>query len=227
MISNEQFDKIKDLKWYPWVGENYFKIPKEHRIFILGESSRFNNLVGNTKEKYDKSTYSHEHIKEAVDFENQKSNFLRSIQKTFHADDFTKRQVFWNKLAFTNFIQQPMDYSIGETPSIEHNKIAWRVLFDLLPVLKPAYCIFFGNSAEKYLWRNTKNHSVTYNGKLRNATKVNGAWPHIANLTSIDGTKTIIILIKHPAAKNGTFDAELWYNYLKEQIPFIDAVVNE
>jgi len=44
------FGQITGLKWLPWVGDNYFKIPVENRMFIIGESHYYD---GTGKSKND------------------------------------------------------------------------------------------------------------------------------------------------------------------------------
>lgn len=33
-----EFQKINNLKWYPWVGAKYFDLRPEERILVMGES---------------------------------------------------------------------------------------------------------------------------------------------------------------------------------------------
>ncbi len=226
MLFKDELDKIENLKWYPWVGENYLELPKEQRILILGESSRWGNTAENTKEKYDNPCYPDEQIKEAINNDVSYSKFLTGIHNSFKINNEAKG-TFWNKVAYINFIQRVMDWSNGkdEKPNDNDKNDAWLVLFDLLPIIKPAYCVFFGNSAQSILKKNTEKHTVEHKGMSHPNSKINGVWPNVVDLTSKDGTKTKIILIKHPSHYNGGhFEPETWYKYLSNHISFMNVL---
>jgi hypothetical protein len=90
MNLNEQFDKIKNIKWYPWVGINYFNLALKKRIFVLGESSRYG--VGNeenTIEKYNDKYYINHHIEDAISsaYKEYGSKLLTNMHRTLLGSD--------------------------------------------------------------------------------------------------------------------------------------------
>ena len=222
MATKEEFNKIDNLKWYPWVGDNYFNLPHEKKVFILGESSRYG--IGdkdNTIEKYDDKNYINHHIEDAISgaYKEYKSKLLSNMHKTLLGSDEIETKKFWNNVVSTNFIQRALNYSYKERPSSDDYTIAWKVLFDLYSLLNPKYCIFFGNSAI---------HSLKHNIKLSNYQMKEISWDIkigryygysikiYNNQDSID-----LIFLKHPSSY---YSWEPWRKYLIDKVPIISEL---
>ena len=151
---------IENLKWLPWVGNEYFD--SEHRILIVGES---HYLTGSKSNR----------------LEAEKLNFTLNVIQTFCIDhrelqptfDNLNRCLFgkknpkkkvrtemWKQLAFYNFVQRPME-SIDERPTNEDLKTGWKVFAELIKILKPTHCIFIGfaaadSSSKQYICNHSK-----------------------------------------------------------------------
>lgn len=193
---------IENLKWLPWVGNEYFD--SERRILIVGES---HYLTGSKSNR----------------LEAEKLNFTLNVIQTFCIDhrepqptfDNLNRCLFgkknpkkkvrtemWKQLAFYNFVQRPME-SIDERPTNEDLKTGWKVFAELIKILKPTHCIFIGFAAADSSSKQYKcNHSKEKVGRSA------------ARLFSVKlDEQTIIqcIAIKHTSQY---FSWEKWHNYL-------------
>ncbi len=222
MITNKQFEKIQDIKWYPWVGDNYEKLPLEKRVFILGESSRYG--IGderNTLEKYDDKDYIKWHIEDARSgaYKEYGSKLLTNMHKTLLGSDEVNTDIFWNNVVSTNFIQRALNYTNKERPNGNDYAEAWRVLFDLFELLNPKKCIFFGSSAKNSLKNNIKaNFSMEEISKDIKIGRCYGYSTRVFNnQSSID-----LIFIKHPSSY---YSWKPWREYLIGKIPTISDLV--
>lgn len=223
MDYTKEFDKIKNLKWYPWVGDNYNKLSSEQKIFVLGESSRYG--IGdehNTLEKYDDKNYINNHIDDAISgaYKEYGSKLLSNMHKTILGSDEMKSEKFWNHVVSTNFIQRALDYTYKERPTGNDYEIAWEVLFKLFQLLKPSHCVFFGSSAIHSLENCIKKSDFSLK-KIHHDVKIGRYYGYSTTIRNSENSINIVFL-KHPSSY---FSYKPWRDYLLSKIPVIDALI--
>jgi len=78
-------------------------------------------------------------------------DWLNKMFENFHRAIFLnesfKADVFWESIAFYNFVQRPMDYTYKERPSYNDFYKGWSVFLSVIDILKPTDCIFIGVAA--------------------------------------------------------------------------------
>jgi hypothetical protein len=197
---------IENLKWLPWVGNEYFD--SERRILIVGES---HYLTGSKSNR----------------LEAEKLNFTLNVIQTFCIDhrelqptfDNLNRCLFgkkspkkkvrtemWKQLAFYNFVQCPME-TIDARPTSDDMEKGWKVFAELIKMLKPTHCIFIGFAAadcnNPYKCKRSKENVGKYYARLFSA--------------KIDEQNTCqCIAIKHTSQY---FSWRSWRKFLKEKYP--------
>lgn len=141
-----QFDKVANLTHYPWIGSDYASAPK--RVLFMGDSHY--TIDGNTKEfcqeEYDRCISDKEYTRGIIGCEIGSPGswpFHKYLEKTFLDEANMNVEAFWNKVASYNFIQEPMK-SINEKPSHADYETAWKCFADVIQIIKPNVCIFFG-----------------------------------------------------------------------------------
>ena len=135
----KQNQKIKGLKFQPWIGENYETNPKG-RILLLGESHYLNG----EKETSDFTTQVVNNFKNH--FEDFNSPFFERIGKIFDSKDCFK---IWNNVAFANLIQSGLDKA--KTQPLDEDWETINPAFEkLLAALKPDKVIVFSKRIFNY-----------------------------------------------------------------------------
>jgi hypothetical protein len=223
MEHTNEFNKIKNLKWYPWVGENYARLAPDHKIFILGESSRYGiGDTNNTIEKYEDKKYINNHIEEAISgaYKEYGSKLLTNMHKTLLGSDEIKPDKFWDNVVSTNFIQRALDYTYKERPSGKDYEEAWEVLFNLFELLKPKYCVFFGSSAiqtlEKYARvSDLKMDKISYDVQI-------GKYYGYSTQVLVNQNSITLIFIKHPSSY---YSWKPWREYLLKKVPVLEELI--
>lgn len=213
---DSQFDKVANLVHYPWVGSGYASAPK--RVLIMGDSHY--TIDRNTKEfcqeEYDRCITDKEYTREIIgcEIKNPGSwSFHKYLEKTFLDEANMNVEAFWNKVASYNFIQEPMK-SINEKPSHADCETAWKCFADVIQIIKPNVCIFFGlRNKEGINILDEKN--VKYSIKDFD-TKVNNSWPMVGDLKFEDGYKLPFYMIHHTSR---FYSPQLWHDFLNKEIP--------
>ena len=127
-------------------------------------------------------------------------------------------RIFWHKIAFYNFIQRAMlknkETEENERPSKMDYQIAWEVFFDVVKVIKPENCLFFGVSMVEgfNLAANKMGLKDTY---IQYGDKINGAYFKYSKIT-INNKNVNLYFIKHPSKY---FSADKWIEKLKSVNP--------
>lgn len=141
---------LNGLTWLPWIGKN-FKNNKK-RLLIVGES---HYALGDNDEEYqkrykdatDNKTLTRECIYESPVCGEWRNNTFDNIHRVLlRSNDFDK-ELFWEQVAFYNFIQRLMDYRVKERPTWVDFYSSWKTFIELIKILKPTDCIFIGVSA--------------------------------------------------------------------------------
>jgi hypothetical protein len=141
---------LNGLTWLPWIGKN-FKNNKK-RLLIVGES---HYALGDNDKEYqkrykdatDNKTLTRECIYESPVCGEWRNNTFDNIHRVLlRSNDFDK-ELFWEQVAFYNFIQRLMDYRVKERPTWVDFYSSWKTFIELIKILKPTDCIFIGVSA--------------------------------------------------------------------------------
>ena len=221
---DSQFDKVANLTHYPWIGSGYASAPK--RVLFMGDSHY--TIDGNTKEfcqeEYDRCISDKEYTRGIIGCEIGSPGswpFHKYLEKTFLDEANMNVEAFWNKVASYNFIQEPMK-SINEKPSHADCETAWKCFADVIQIIKPNVCIFFGlRNKEGINILDEKN--VKYSIKYFD-TKVNNSWPMVGDLKFEDGYKLPFYMIHHTSR---FYSPQLWHDFLNKEIPEVVSFLDK
>lgn len=221
---DSQFDKVANLTHYPWIGSGYASAPK--RVLIMGDSHY--TIDRNTKEfcqeEYDRCITDKEYTRGIIgcEIKNPGSwSFHKYLEKTFLDEANMNVEAFWNKVASYNFIQEPMK-SINEKPSHADCETAWKCFADVIQIIKPNVCIFFGLRNKKGI-NILDEKNVKYSIKDFD-TKVNNSWPMVGDLKFEDGYKLPFYMIHHTSR---FYSPQLWHDFLNKEIPEVVSFLDK
>lgn len=208
----EEFKKINNLKWLPFIGEKY-EITIENRMLIVGESHYYDDKEG-SKSKVEDTNWTRTMIEEnAIDEVDWKTKIIPNFHKAMFKEDSFSKECFWNLAAYYNFIQRPM-HTIKDRPSSEDFIKGWNTFFDLIKLAKPKICVFIGVSASDYL-ESAIQSTEWISDKLKNGKPINGTYGRSVVLKDTDNNEIKLIFIKHTSM---FFSWISWNNYLKNEI---------
>jgi hypothetical protein len=209
MTSND-----KGLKWLPWIGKNYFKLPSNKRLFVVGER----HYRGDVPQLIDYSI-NRNYIKWMIEDTMEGNDWYRkefsSLTKSILGEDNIDYKEFWEQVGFHHFIQKSLE-TADETPSEMDFEAGWRIFFDLIGKVNPGVCIFAGEQAADFLESAINKVSglrLTAFGK--DGYPVDGVIPKYAEIKPEEGGPCQLIFIKqydkitHP---------EAWNAYLTQKI---------
>ena len=218
-LYKEKFNKITILERYPWVGCNFAS--SDCRPLVIGDSHYATNGKDFSQEEYD-------------NFKNNKAstcNIINTVIKNYCNGESTWPMYrnmlltfnisvenvldFWSKVAFYNFIQEPMKSS-DEEPSQEDIANGWRCLAGVIEILHPTSILIFGVRNDKCSNKINENNSVRLEDfKDDTNNKINRCRPRIGKI--ILGNEEIpLTLIHHPSQG---YNCDLWRNYLLKRDP--------
>lgn len=231
-MNENDFLNIEELKWFPWVGDSYKNNPV--KILIVGEShyDSSNDLDDKLGQMINDKEYTRNIIKvwaihsieDAQKLVPKKINVLtqQPMFANLHRaiginNNDTER--LWENVAFYNFIQRPMKNLKKDRPSKNDFIKGWKVLFKLLDILTPDYCLFIGTTSANFLNnaipKNMERIKISY--KKLDKKK----YSKIARLFEIGKTKCISI--QHTSHH---FSHEKWRNFLSDN-EFSQPFINE
>lgn len=212
-INDLNLNNVRNLKWLPFVGENYFYIPKEYRMLVVGES-HYNDGTEKGKLDVDDIDWTRDMIQEnAIDGVNWNTNIIPNFHKAiFRENDFNKYK-FWNSVAFYNFIQRSMD-TIKNRPSQEEFKDDWNTFFDLIRVIKPKTCLFIGVSASNHLMSAIEESGFSCDG-IVSVAKIGKVSSRSSILKDVENNEIKLVFIQHTSSY---FSWKKWNSYLKKEI---------
>lgn len=147
------FSNVKQLTWLPWVGDNYSSANR--RILIVAESHYCNTedsikRAEDIREMIKDRDYTREVVQECPIDQDWFNSMFDNLHKTFFLNESFDSSAFWESIAFYNFVQRPMDYSIKERPNENDFYQGWSVFLSIIDILKPTDCIFVGVAASDY-----------------------------------------------------------------------------
>ena len=141
---DKEFDSVETLIRYPWVGNKYAE--SNYRILILGDSHYATDNDGNpSDEEYANFKSNKESTRGIINsvIDNCCKNestwpMFRNLINTFTS--LTPDEVIhlWSKVAFYNFIQEPMKL-VDQVPTSKERRDGWRCYYDVVNILKPDF----------------------------------------------------------------------------------------
>jgi hypothetical protein len=206
---DSEFIEVENLKWLPFVGDNYFQTDK--RVMIIGESHYRKDDKNSIKRSND-NKFTREIVDDIAILKNYyKTKFFQNLYKTLFRTDNINTVELWKKICFYNFIQRPMTTSL-ERPSKSDYKEAWKVYFKLIKLTSPELCIFIGVGAFNSIWStiNKTNYSIISHN---HSEKINNTFPREVIIKDKDGKEIKLVFIKHTSQ---FYSWKLWNGYLRE-----------
>lgn len=211
---DKEFNKVKLLGRYPWVGKDYKNRP--YHALIIGDSHYAVDNNGNfCPEEFFNFINNYDSTRDVVscvikDVVNKQSTWTmyRNLINTFTSYSPGEVKYLWSNVAFYNFIQRPME-EIHQEPSKGDNITGWICFYELLNILKPDLCLFFGKRSEDEMsiLTSLNGHFTKYNDEICNRTS-----PVTGEIETKQGTKTRFRIIQHSAYRG--FSPAAWYTYL-------------
>ena len=211
--------KIPNLKWFPWIGSDYFK--NNQRLLIIGESqyaqgetaiafiedlARLNNI-----------DFTRNAVLQTQLEKHYKHPALDNLLKAIFGNAPVNKEKLWEEIAFYNFVQRVMDYSSFDSKKTEQPTIAdfdagWKVFVEIVKILKPTDCIFIGVSAATPFERMMDQMNIERTNRISH-DKIGNTNPISASV-KIEGHATNISFIRHSSAY---FSPEEWNPFLQNQ----------
>ncbi|MFR3328644.1 MAG: hypothetical protein ACLTSL_00495 [Odoribacter splanchnicus] len=213
---DDEFDKIRNLVWYPWVGKGYKNSPC--KVLIIGESQ----YAVTEDKKYDEDTANafnknketaREFVYNTVTREILPAKFYTNLLNTFISAEQTS--AFWNKISFYHFFQTTDKAVSGNNHLKEECLNAWNLWREVIEVLQPDVCIFCGIGLRKFY--ETWNKKADWKDVEAAFVKENQQLP-IQGKFSISPDKIVdLLFIHHPSAPG--YSPGRWNEFLKQQLP--------
>jgi hypothetical protein len=212
---DSEFETIHTLTWIPWVGTNYDFEP-EAQFLIVGESHYAQDNQGRFSEKHYNQMLSNRNetrkvVKLAIAADGG-WKFFKNASKAIMGTSRSDISLLWSNVAFMNFIQKPMKTNSGR-PSSQDYRDGWENFIEVIQVLKPTHCIFFGSSSAIHLSKEIQKHQKLSCEITLNHKKIGLYYGKKAVIT-VNNYKTSITFVKHPSS---FFKWELWYDYLNSR----------
>lgn len=207
-----ELQNIKTLKWLPWIGNEYFDIPNENRLLIIGESH-----YGGSPEAilaHENILYTRIGVKEfAVERQyHGKIRLYRNMHLALIGNDTFNSQKLWSKICFYNFIQKTMNTNKGRPTGLDFSR-SWETFFPVVEILKPSVCIFMGLEASKS-FEVAINKTEWISSGLKNDIKIGSYYSRTVTISK-KSQSIEMIFIKHPSQ---FFSWTAWNKYLYSKI---------
>lgn len=216
---DKEFDKIKGLTWYPWVGKNYANTSP--KVLILGLSQY---AVDEDKEYCEETEqgFMHKEINREFLFENielleNKSKFYINLYKTYSKDDTPQAKYeFLNNIAFYNFFQTVDQNVSGNNRDKTEYLEAWSIFNQVISLIKPDICIFHGKEAHKHMefYYNSINIPFQWEDVMNEGEKVkiDGSIP----VEALIDNRIKVLFCKHPST---SYSVKKWRDFILEMLP--------
>ena len=210
---DNQLLQIKGIKWLPWIGNSYLSIPIEKRVLIIGESHYHQNSQESISQ-HNEIDFTRTVIK-GVSESNSPYNtpIFRNLYKALYGDVKLDSLLFWNQVAFYNFIQRPMS-SNALRPTTDDFITGWDVFTKISETLQPHTAIFIGTTSASFLKRPSVNINNKFHDVICEDKKINGSYPKTSSLTLESGNTVQLIFIRHSSSR---FSWEKWNQFLNKK----------
>lgn len=222
-----EFDSVEFLRRYPWIGSKY--AGSNYRILILGDSHyTIDKDKPKCEDEYKRCNENKDYTREIVrcvinDICEGKPTWtmFRNLINTFTS--YTPEDVkhLWSKIAFYNFIQEPMK-QINQVPTSEESRIGWRCFYDVVNILKPDFCLFIGIRSNREI-EMIQSLGGTYK-ITKDEVKCNNTIPLIGEIETKEGNKTKFRIIKHTSSY---YSPAAWYQYIYNKEPVLIRMLDK
>ena len=208
-----EFQKIKNLKWYPWVGEKYIDLPAEERILIMGES----HYSLNDPAKIEYWDTNKEQTRNVI-LDLLNDSFTSKTHSRFHKlllenDTLEARGKFYQYVGFVNIVQRAMiNYQKNyiEKPRKQDFKDGWEVILSTIKILRPRYVLCIGVQAANTF--DSINDPSIEAKKLLWFDKINNTYPRKGIIRFKDGYECTFLFLKHMGR---SISYEPWRNHIE------------
>jgi hypothetical protein len=210
---DKEFKNVENLKWLPFVGQNFFNSPNENKMLIVGES-HYHDKSEESILKHDNPLYTRIVINElAIGRSYWDTRIFQNFHKTLFSNDSFDTNVFWNLVSYYNFIQRPMETNKGR-PSNKEFYESWKTFFNVVQILKPKVCLFIGNTSADQLLKSIPNSGFTCKS-VNWLDKINGAYAKVATIQDEKNNEIKLIFIKHTSQR---YTSQKWNVFLNKTI---------
>ncbi|NOZ36021.1 MAG: hypothetical protein GXO80_12075 [Chlorobi bacterium] len=212
--SDQKFKEIEGLKWFPWIGKNYDKIPQKNRLLIIGESHYHDGKIESIKKH--KTPY---YTRIAIDeFAVNRNYYNIKIYKNLHlclfGNDEFKSESFWNSVSYYNFVQNVMNTNKGR-PNFHDFLKGWTLFFKMIDIINPSICLFVGVESSKSLnlgIETFKNFSIN---NIEVHDKISGTYPRTTNIYNEKKYTYQTIFMQHTSSR---ISWKKWNRFLNDKI---------
>ena len=222
-----EFDSVEFLRRYPWIGSKY--AGSNYRILILGDSHyTFDKDKPKCEDEYERCNENKDYTREIVrcvinDICEGKPTWtmFRNLINTFTSYTPEEVKFLWSKVAFYNFIQEPMK-QIDQVPTSEESRIGWRCFYDVVNILKPDFCLFIGIRSNREI-EMIQSLGGTYK-ITKDEVKCNNTIPLVGEIETKEGNKTKFRIIKHTSSY---YSPAAWYQYIYNKEPVLIRMLDK
>lgn len=210
---DKHFEQIENLKWLPWVGNQFSSIAPKNRMLIIGES-HYHDRTEQSIENHNSPILTREVIEDmAMDRNYYGTKIFPNLHRAlFRNDDFDAHK-FWNSVSFYNFVQRPMDTN-KDRPTYEDFYQGWKTFFQLSDILNPRVCLFVGTSAANSFESAARDLGIKASA-IKHGEFISNAYPRKAEFTDSKGQKHTLVFIRHTSQM---FSWSKWNDYLRTEI---------
>jgi hypothetical protein len=223
---DSQFKKIKNLKWLPWIGDNYSD--SSSKLLIVGES----HYLWKGEKDADKELNSKYFTRDIV-FNNHQGHLqevgrikpLDSLEKVFTNNrelSMDYKKLFSDSYSYCVLIQRGLA-SIEERPCRKDFILGWNTLSNIIRIICPKTIIFIGVTSANYLCPDIINPLLLHETLTKEKILINRTYPRKCIFSSSLNNRIRGIFIKHTSKY---FSYNKWNHYIKRYFD-IDQFVSE
>ena len=216
---DSDFNEIKGLTWFPWVGRRFSKRPQGARLLIVGESC-YDWEESGSKDALQKPNFTRRVVSDAINMEWENNTFANLSLLLFGTGQY-ERERFWRDVAFYNLVQRPM-YDRWERPNREDFVSGWSTFTDVIRILKPSHALFIGVSAFNFFNYSMNEQNADFT-EVQWAEQVGRTYGRKASIST--GSETVALIGVQHTSKFFSWDR--WRDYLgrhhKDVTILIDA----
>ena len=204
--------KSRKIAWYPWVGKQY--LSASYKILVILESHYINKERTNITD-IALPNFTRRIVAEQIFPQHYwKSDTFPPLTECLSGQKLPveKRHLLWEKVAFYNFIQRPMD-----NPKARPNKQdfvnGWKTFPAVVDILRPDVCIFadFAIISKMSLPMGLQVTRIEWE-----KDSINGAYPRSCFTIKTQNHTMKGVAVKHPGR---SFTANKWRAVLQRQVP--------
>jgi len=202
---------IKELKWLPWIGDLYFQSVSEKKGFLIVGESHYHDKTLQSIQKHNDVNFTREVIEElAIDKFYYGTKIFPNLHRALFQNDEFDSEIFWNLIAYYNFIQHPMETK-KDRPSYKDYYAGWKTFFEVIKILQPSACLFIGTTSADSLSHAIVDSSFTMNGLIW-GEYISNAYAKNSTLMDKEGNEVKLIFIRHTSQM---FSWKLWNEHLR------------